>query len=82
MSPSTSSTREIPVSAGHILKATPIFDTYWQFAAKRQDLFMRRIKGERLPWTDDPVLAAYRFTNVYRASDRVSQYLIANVIYR
>ncbi len=43
---------------------------------------MRRIKGERLPWTDDPVLAAYRFTNVYRASDRVSQYLIANVIYR
>ena len=29
----------------------------------------------------DPVLAAYKFTNGYRASDRVSQYLIRSVIY-
>ena len=29
----------------------------------------------------DPVLAAYRFTNVYRASDRVSQYLIRHILY-
>jgi len=28
------------------------------------------------------VLAAYKFTNAYRASDRVSQYLIRRVIYR
>lgn len=28
------------------------------------------------------MLAAYKFTNAYRASDRVSQYLIRNVIYR
>lgn len=74
--------REIAVSAGRLLKATPVFDTYWRFAAKRQELFMRRVGGTPLPWTDDPVLAAHRFTNVYRASDRVSQYLIANVIYR
>ncbi len=32
--------------------------------------------------TDDPILQEYKFTNVYRASDRVSQYLIKNVIYR
>jgi len=82
MSPSPSGIREIFVSAGRILKATPVFETYWRFAAERQDLFMRRIKGEPLPWTDDPVLAAHRFTNVYRAADRVSQYLIGNVIYR
>jgi hypothetical protein len=31
--------------------------------------------------TDDPVIAAHRFTNAYRASDRVSQYLITRVIY-
>ena len=29
-----------------------------------------------------PVLATYKFTNAYRASDRVSQYLIRHVIYR
>jgi hypothetical protein len=74
--------REILVSPGRVMKATPVFETYWRFAAKRQDIFMRRVNGEPAPWTDDPVLAAHRFTNVYRAADRVSQYLIANVIYR
>lgn len=82
MAPTTSDTREIFVSPGRILRATPVFDTYWRFAVKRQDLFMRRIKGEPFPWTDDSVLAVHRFTNVYRAADRVSQYLIGSVIYR
>ena len=73
---------EIVVSPGRVLKATPVFETYWRFAAKRQDLFMRRFNGEPAPWTDDHVLQSHRFTNVYRAADRVSQYLIAHVIYR
>ena len=30
---------------------------------------------------NDPVLSAHRFTNAYRASDRVSQYLIRHVVY-
>jgi hypothetical protein len=42
---------------------------------------MRRVLGEPEPWTDDPILQCYRFTNPYRASDRVSQYLIRNVLY-
>lgn len=63
------------------VRATPVFDTYWRFAASRQDLFMLRVAGMPPPWTDDPVLASYRFTNVYRASDRVSQYLIRYVLY-
>lgn len=32
--------------------------------------------------TDDPIFQTYKFTNVYRACDRVSQYLIKNVIYK
>jgi hypothetical protein len=73
--------REIRVAPGRVLKATPVFDTYWQFAAKRQDLFMRRLIGAPPPWTDDPVLGTHRFTNAYRATDRVSQYLIRHVLY-
>jgi hypothetical protein len=42
---------------------------------------MRRISGEPAPWSSDAVLRENRFTNVYRASDRVSQYLIKHVIY-
>lgn len=73
--------REFRVAPDRLLKATPVFDTYWRFAAKRQDLFMRRITGSPLPWTDDPILATHRFTNAYRAADRVSQYLIRRVLY-
>jgi len=39
-------------------------------------MFLRRLKNEDGPFTDDPVLALNRFTNVFRASDRVSQFLI------
>lgn len=42
---------------------------------------MRRVVGSAPPWTDDAVLGAHRFTNPYRASDRVSQYLIRHVLY-
>lgn len=64
------------------LKPTPVFDTYWRFAAERQRIYLRRLEGESGPWTNDPILARYRFTNSYRASDRVSQYLIREVQYR
>ena len=73
--------REIRVAPGRVLKTTPVFDTYWRFAAKRQALFMQRARGIAPPWTDDPVLSAHRFTNAYRAADRVSQYLIRHITY-
>ena len=60
---------------------SPVYDTYWQFAALRQDIFHQRVRGQGQPWTDDPVLLQHRFTNAYRASDRVSQYLIREVAY-
>ena len=60
---------------------TSVFDTYWRFAALRQEVFHSRVRGEPAPWTDDSVLSAHRFTNAYRAADRVSQYLIRHVAY-
>ena len=58
------------------------FDVYWRFASERQQMYMRRVAGRPLDrLTDDPILGAYRFTNPYRASDRVSQYLINSVQY-
>ena len=62
-------------------KPTIVFDTYWKFAAERQAIFFRRFHGQNPPWTEDAVLAKHKFTNAYRASDRVSQYLIKHVIY-
>ncbi|MGJ1410179.1 nucleotide kinase domain-containing protein [Sphingobacterium thalpophilum] len=57
-----------------------VLDTYWRFAAERQNIFFNRINGIS-PLTDDQILIKHKFTNAYRASDRVSQYLIKNVIY-
>lgn len=81
MKTAPSADRTIQLPGGRKLIATPVLDTYWKFACKRQDVFMRRVSNEPPPWTDDEILLAHRFTNVYRASDRVSQYLIRRVIY-
>jgi len=63
------------------LVVSECFDTYWQFAAERQHIFHSRAAGFPPPWTADPILRQHKFTSVYRAADRVSQYLIKNVIY-
>ena len=71
-------------ATSHILPLKPsvVYDTYWRFAAERQEIFFRRLEDGPFPWTSDQILAKYKFTNAYRASDRVSQYLLRNVIYR
>jgi 5-hmdU DNA kinase, helical domain len=73
--------RTITLAGGRTLVATPVFETYWRFAKMRQDIFMQRVAGTPPPYTGDPVLAVHRFTNAYRASDRVSQFLIRHVLY-
>ena len=82
--PAAPSETPAPIILGHLApaKVSEVYETYWRFAAERQAVFFRRVRGERPPWTDDRVLAIHKFTNAYRASDRVSQYLIRNVIYR
>jgi hypothetical protein len=69
------------VVAGRRLEPTPVFESYWRFAAERHRVYLRRLAGDPGPWTADPVIAQHRFTNAYRAADRVSQYLIRHVIY-
>lgn len=62
-------------------RTTPVFDSYWRLAAERQEIFFKRLEGRPAPWTEDPILLQHKFTNAYRASDRVSQFLIREVIY-
>ena len=62
--------------------STVVYDTYWRFATERQEVFFRKLEGCPPPWTDDPIIARHKFTNAYRAADRVSQYLIRHVIYK
>jgi hypothetical protein len=66
---------------GRRLSPTPVFHTYWKFAAARHDVYLRRLSGDTPPWSVDPILQEYRFTNAFRAADRVSQFLIREVIH-
>lgn len=57
------------------------FRYFFWFAQERMNIFWKRWEGEAAPWTTDELLEKYKLTNVYRVCDRVSQYLIREVIY-
>jgi hypothetical protein len=58
-----------------------IYDLYWLFAARRQAVYEARVAGLPAPWTNDSILQEFKFCNVFRAADRVSQYLIRRIAY-
>ena len=59
-----------------------VYDVYWKTAAERQVIFFKKLKNLSPPYTTaDPIYQSFKFCNVYRASDRVSQFLIKKVIY-
>lgn len=57
------------------------YQYYFYFIQERMSIFWKRYEQGLYPFSDDPILSTYKFTNVYRATDRVSQYLIREVIY-
>ncbi|KAF8558899.1 hypothetical protein OG21DRAFT_1503859 [Imleria badia] len=59
---------------------TPSFDTFWRLAAERHAIDEKRRADHPAPWTTDPILASYKFCNTFRVLDRVSQYIVTEVI--
>lgn len=55
---------------------------YFYFMQERMSIFWNKCKNDVQNLTEDPIFKEYKFTNVYRACDRVSQYLINHVIYK
>lgn len=62
-------------------KRQDVYDLYWYFACERQNIFWKKLNGDEFPWTNDEILQTFKFCNSYRVNDRVSQYLLKNVIY-
>jgi hypothetical protein len=48
-------------------------DVFRYFIKERYQIMQRRRAGLPRPWTNDPILQAYRFTNVYREDDAVTK---------
>lgn len=54
--------------------AKPLFD----YMIEREAIRLRREAGLPRPWTDDPILREYSFTNVRRSDDRTTRELLSN----
>lgn len=52
---------------------------FWQYARKRYQILLDRTAGKPAPWTDDPVLGAYRFCNIFREDDVVTKWIARNI---
>lgn len=54
-------------------------DDFFAFARARHAITLARAAGQPEPWTEDPILATYRFTNVFRELDRTTVWFRENV---
>jgi len=50
------------------------------FTWEREVIRIAKDNGHPPPWTPDPVLSKYKFTNIHRRHDRVSQWVIKNIV--
>lgn len=53
----------------------PELKRFTDFIVERHAIYVRRAHHTPRPWTKDPILRDYKFTNVYRELDRVTQWI-------
>lgn len=57
------------------------FDKFWYFLHERMSIYEKRVLLKQpAPWTDDPILQYYRFTNVVRDMDKLSIYVRNHIL--
>lgn len=58
---------------------TKNIEGFFGLARERQLMKIKRERGDPPPWTTDYVLANFRFCNVHRRDDKVTQWIIKNL---
>ena len=54
-------------------------ELFTNYINEREKIRKTKESGHPFPWTDDPILRDYRFTNVRRTDDTVSKWYIQNI---
>lgn len=54
-------------------------DIFYRYISERYRILVRRQRGRKFPWTSDPILRDYSFTNVFRKDDKGTQWLLDHV---
>lgn len=57
----------------------PDYAPLWAWVKEREQIRIRKDAGASPPWTDDPILSAYRFCNVRREDDRGTVWIRENI---
>tara|TARA_R110000751_G_scaffold306783_1_gene426199 strand:- start:316 stop:1209 length:894 start_codon:yes stop_codon:yes gene_type:complete len=57
---------------------TEAVESYFGWINERHAIYQRRVAGKNPPWTDDPILQTYKFTNPFRENDRVTIWMRQN----
>lgn len=58
---------------------TEKLDILLHWVREREAIRQRKDRGDSFPWTDDPILKAYRFCCVRREDDRVTRWIRTNI---
>lgn len=65
---------EMDIHEGHL-------KTFFDIMKERQKIWVKRtLLGKPAPWTNNPILRDYKYTNVYRELDRASQFMIKHIL--
>lgn len=57
------------------LDNTSTLPAFFKWMSERHAIWERRVSGMSWPWTDDPILQEFKFTNVFRERDRGTEVL-------
>lgn len=79
---STARQGEVTILANlHLPLNEDVLQTFFRYAHDRHQVFLRRKQGKtQEEWSDDPVLRSTKFANVYRVLDRLTQYVLTQVV--
>lgn len=61
----------------HSLEPSQV-DSLVKLIKERHQVYLNRQAGMNKPWTEDEILQTYRFPNMYRELDRVTQWIASN----
>jgi hypothetical protein len=79
-----STVEEVPMKRVNVAMPTALaeiggMEGFFAFMRERHSVYLRRQAGQPRPWTDDPILHKYKFTNVFRELDRTTIWFRENI---
>ena len=52
-----------------------MIENFYNWINERHAIYLARVRGDSPPWTEDPILREYKFTNPFRENDRTTVYM-------